>query len=158
MPFAYKLKDLPAAMLGVPYITKLPRETSSRHFWVGGFSSSTFHPWQMDTFWNPKQNAFINKNRNEQDSKVIFLFCIFFPSCLAIFCWCVCFQYVYFSIAQYLENNCMQRSPLLVKKQRYIHQRRTCKSTNEWEDNSNFFAKVRKKIVGSILLLHILNC
>ena len=41
--------------LGMAYIPKLLRETSSRRLWVGEISSSMFHPWQSDIFRNPKQ-------------------------------------------------------------------------------------------------------
>ena len=60
------------------------------------FSSSAFHPWQFDTFWNPFLHAFNSKNGHEQDSKEIFLFCILFRSCFAILQLCVCFQYPIF--------------------------------------------------------------
>ena len=78
----------------------ITRETSSRRLWVGGFSRSTFHPWRFDIFLNSKQivrfYAFISKNRHEQDSKEIFLFCIFFPFCFTILKLYVCFQYSIF--------------------------------------------------------------
>ena len=152
MPFAYKLKYLPVTMLGVASIANLPRETSSRHFWVGGFSSSTFHPWQFDTFWNPKQNAFINKNRNEQDLKEIFLFCIFFPTCFAICCWCVCFQYFIFFDCTILRKYLYKT--LSVASKTAIHTPKTHMRVN----NSNFFTKIKERIVGSILLLLKLIC
>ena len=41
--------------------------------------------------------AFVSKNRHEQDSKEIFLFCIFFPSCFVILQLCVCFHFFFFS-------------------------------------------------------------
>ena len=60
------------------------------------FSSSAFHPWQFDTFWNPFLYAFSSKNRHEQDSKEIFLFCFLFRSCFALLQLCVYFQYPIF--------------------------------------------------------------
>ena len=63
--------------------------------------------------------AFISKNRHVQDSKEIFLVCIFFPLVSQYCSYVFVFDISYFSIAQYLENVCIQRSPLLVKSNTY---------------------------------------
>ena len=79
------------------------------------FSSSAFHPWQFDTFWNPFLYAFNSKNGHEQDSKEIFLFCILFRSCFAILQLCVCFQYPIFIDHAILKNLYILCSLSLVK-------------------------------------------
>ena len=68
--------------------------------------------------------AFIGKNRPQQDSKEIFLFCIFFPSCFAILKLCVCFQYSIFLDCAILRKCLYTTLPVAGKKQLHIHQRR----------------------------------
>ena len=85
--------------------------------WVG-FLARPFIRGYLTFFEIPNKSfvlyAFISKNRHEQDSKEIFLLCIFFPSCFAILQLYVSFQYSIFLYSQYLENVCIQRSPSLV--------------------------------------------
>ena len=70
-------------LLGVASIPKLPRK-------IGGCSSSTFHPWQFDTFWNPQKTVlyvFISKNRHEQDfKKNVFYFLLLLFRIIAVMC------------------------------------------------------------------------
>ena len=80
---------------------------SSRRLWVGGIFSLTFQPFVL--------YAFIRKNRHEQASKEIFLFVFSFSLVLQYCSYVFVFKIPYFSIAQYLENVCIQRSPSLVK-------------------------------------------
>ena len=128
-------------------IPKLPRETSSRRLWVDGFSSSTFHPWQLTLFEIPNKSfvlyAFISKNRQ-------ILFCIFFRSCFAIlqlrvFFFFFFFQYTIFIDCTILIKCFVQRSPSLEKKPA-IH---TPKTFMNWvrvkNSNSEIFENVSFK-------------
>ena len=67
--------------------------------------------------------AFISKNRLEQDSKEIFLFYIFFPSCFAILQLCVCFQYSIFLDCVTLRKP-LYTTLFVAGKKTAIHQRR----------------------------------
>ena len=106
-------------LLGVASTPKLPRK-------MGGCSSSTFHPWQFDTFWNPQKivlYVFISKNRHEQDWKKNMFF-IFFCSCFALSQLCVCFQYTIFLDCAILRKCLYTTVSVAGRNQRYIHQRR----------------------------------
>ena len=118
-------------------IPKLPRETSSRRLWVDGFSSSTFHPWQLTLFEIPNKSfvlyAFISKNWHK--FCFVFSFALVSQYCSYVF-FVFFFNIPYFSIAQYLENVLYNALPRW-KKNPAIH---TPKTYMNWVrvKNSNF--------------------
>ena len=111
----------------VASIPKLPRETPSQRLWVG-FLAPRFIRGNLILFEIPNKSfvlyTFISKNRHEQDSKEIFLFSIFFPSCFAVLQSCVCFQYSIFLDCAILRKCLHKTLSVAAEKLRYIHQRR----------------------------------